>query len=207
MSDLPPADGVPPYSYEKPYSDIASAKNVIQPEYALGDILLLPNNPLQGNTPYQPQDKAAFSPLPREPFSIEGALLLGVILTFAKTPEGQKSLERIIVKYLDSCARMVESVQDACHSNWLTALNNQHITAAIGHKIGLIDDAGYVKILDHYRSVFDKMFAIALVGDTITGVTTLVQGAKVQTAAAAGASPETSSGLAALTNILGKAMG
>lgn len=159
---------------------------------------------------YIPQDRAAFSPLPLNPVSIEGFALLLLAAQFAKTPEGQKSLERIINKYLDSCARIVESVQDACHSNWLTALNNQHITAAISHKIGLIDDGGYLKVMDHYRAVFDKMFAIAVVTETITGVTTLVQGAKTYNQASTqdkslgfSTSDMTSaSGIAALTNIL-----
>lgn len=132
---------------------------------------------------FQPQDRFAFSPLPSEPISLEGAVLALLILKLSKTPEGMKSLERIAIKYMDSCARIVESIQDASHSNWLTALNNQHMAAAISHRIGLIDDGAYIKILDHYRSVFDKMFGLAAASEvmeaTVTGVTTLVQGSKV----------------------------
>lgn len=158
---------------------------------------------------YGPKDKAAFSPLPNNPLSIEGALIGAIIAIFMRTPQGQKSLEKIIEKYLDSCARIVESVQEACHSNWLTALNNQHITAAIGHKMGLIDDSGYLKIVDHYRSVFDKMLQesyISILGNTFQGITTLVTGSKYnvasQASAPVSAAPEKSStetgGLAAI---------
>ena len=127
---------------------------------------------------FQPQDRFAFSPLPSEPISLEGVVLALLLLKLSKTPEGMKTLERIAIKYLDSCARIIESVQDASHSNWLTALNNQHMAAAISHRIGLIDDGAYVKIMDHYRSVLDKMFLLSSVSETITGVTTLVQGSK-----------------------------
>jgi hypothetical protein len=136
--------------------------------------------------------------------------LLGVVANFARTKEGMKSLERLMVKYLDSCTTIISSVQDACHSNWLTALNNQHITAAISHRIGLIDDAGYLKIIDHYRSVFDKMFLLSAVDGTITGVTTLVQGAKVGQSSSSERSDEgtsrtkesSSEGIGALATVL-----
>lgn len=204
------------FNYQKPYAKFATAKDVIIPDHAIGEVLILPNDPIQGGSPFQPQDRMAFSPLPTDPLSIEGLALFLLIANFAKTPEGQKSLERIVLKYLDSCARIIESVQDASHSNWLTALNNQHITATISHRIGLIDDAGYIKVLDHYRSVFDKMLQTEWLGTAITGVTTLVQGAKTtntyqeRTGEHTGTSEtSTASGIGLLHDILGikKALG
>ncbi len=187
---------------------IYPAGSGIIPSYRLGDVLLIPmgddNDPLTRNAAYQPQDRMAFSPLPSQPLSIEGLALLGIIFNFARTKEGSKSLERIIIKYLDSCTKIIESVQDACHSNWLTALNNQHITLAVAHRIGLIDDAGYLKTLSHYQSVFDKMLKISAFETTFQGITTLVQGAKTTQVGLGGEQSE-AGGLPAVIGMLAKA--
>jgi hypothetical protein len=191
------------------------ADNALHAHYRLGAVSLFPqgdpNDELTRNMAFQPQDRMAFSPLPSQPYSTEGVALLLIIANFARTPEGQKSLERIVVKYLDSCTKIIESVEDACHSNWLTALNNQHITATIGHRIGLIDDAGYLKIMSHYQSVFDKMWQKDVALGALSGVTTLVQGSKTsitsQEAGQYGAkSSEGAAGIPALTSILTKVM-
>ena len=182
------------------------ADNALHAHFRLGAVSLFPqgdpNDELTRNMAFQPQDRMAFSPLPSQPYSTEGVALLLIIANFARTPEGQKSLERIVVKYLDSCTKIIESVEDACHSNWLTALNNQHITATIGHRIGLIDDAGYLKIMSHYQSVFDKMWQKDIALGALSGVTTLVQGSKINQ----GESGQGASGIPALTSILTKAM-
>ena len=153
----------------------------IEKEPTYENIRWLDFNITQGNFPFTPEDRFTFSPLPHDPISIEGLALLLIIKKLASSPEGLKALERIAIKYLDSCARIVESVEDACHTNWLTALNNQHISLAIAHKIGLIGNDAYIKTMDHYRSVFDKMWTAQMAGQILDGVTTLVQGAKVGT--------------------------
>ena len=154
--------------------------------------------PVEKEDKFQEQNRFAFSPLPYEPLSLEGAVLLLLVTKLSKTPEGQKSLERIILKYLDSCGRIIESVEEACHSNWLTALNNQHISAAICHRIGLIDDGGYLKIMDHYRSVFDKMWQAQMAGKILDGAVTIVGGTKV----GYGETGRGAAGIGALASIL-----
>ena len=142
------------------------------------------------------EERVAFSPITANTWSLDNLALILLIAKFSKTAEDKVHLKQIIVKYLDSCARIVEAVEDACHSNWLTALNNQHIAAAISHRIGLIDDGGYIKIMDHYRSVFDKMLQKGYVTDTVGNLTTLVQGSRT-------AGKETgATGLGALAAIL-----
>ena len=65
-------------------------------------------------------------------------------------------------------------------------------------------DGDYMRVLKHYQSVFDKMFGLTVVSETITGVTTLVQGAKTFTGGGAGvAGGEGASGIGALASILG----
>lgn len=188
----------PNYNYEKPYCKIASAESTMIPKRAMDKVLFLQNDLIQGDTPFQPQDRFTFSPLPTNPYSLEGLAIFALIANFARTKEGQKSLERIALKYIETCGSIIEAVQDASHSNWLTALNNQHITAAITHRIGLMDDASYIKIIDHYRSVFDKMFGLEIVSDTITGVTTLVQGNKVKSSTSEKGAVEETAGLVSL---------
>lgn len=148
-----------------------------------------------GGTPFQVQDRSSFSPLPSNVFSIEGLFMVMLLKTIMSNP---KMFERLAVKYLDSCARIVESVEDGCHSNWLTALNNQHIAAAISHRLGLIDNGSYVNIMQHYRSVFDKLL---IKGYTVEGLHTLVQGAKVAGSTLTGLAGAEADSLAALAKI------
>ena len=122
---------------------------------------------------FQPQDRGAFSPLPSNVMSAEGLFTIAVLFRLIRDrPEDFKALA---VKYLDSCARIVEAVEDSCHTHWLTALNNQHIAAGVAHRIGLLDDGSYLKIIEHYRHVFDSMYEKALIGE---GLQVFVQGAK-----------------------------
>lgn len=177
-----------------------TAQGEIVPEWSFQGVYFLPNNPLQGNTPYQPQDRALFSPLPTNVMSIEGGMV--TLIMFKLLRDHPDMFQKIALKYLDSCARIVESVEESCHSNWLTALNNQHIAAGISHRIGLIDDGSYIKIVDHYRSVFDKMWEAQMLGNVLEGIGTFVGQTKITGAAAKGATGGSSSGLAALANIL-----
>lgn len=152
--------------------------------------------PIEKEIYFEKEEHFAFSPLNAELLSFENLALLLLIVKLSKTPEGIKTLKELAIKYLDSCARIVESVEDACHSNWLTALNNQHIAASIAHRIGLIDDGSYMKIMEHYRSVFDKMWEKSFIENTVGSITTLVQGSKT-------AGAETgATGLGALAAIL-----
>lgn len=117
------------------------------------------DQPLGGKkvTPMTSQDHFAYYPGTGQTLTLENALLVALIMKLSKTKEGLQILERITIKYLDSCARVVASVEDACHSNWLTALNNQHIALGICHKLGLVGDHSYINTMEHYRAVFDKM--------------------------------------------------
>lgn len=141
------------------------------------------NNRVKWESFFQAEDHVAFSPATSR-HGIENAILLGIVLRLSKTPEGQKILERLAIKYLDTCGQIIASIQNASQTNWLTALNNQHITAGIAHRIGLMDDGAYLKVLDHYRSVFDKMFTESVLTSTLGSVGTLVQGSKWATGGA-----------------------
>jgi hypothetical protein len=147
---------------------------------------------------YISERHVAFSPL-ENGFSLEnGIMLLMALLIGRKDP---KALERIITKYLDVCGGIVGDIQQACHSNWLTALDNQFITVAIAHRIGLIDDGAYLKIYSHYDDVTNKMINSEFIGNTMQGITTLITGGSYSTRSASGVTEETKGLLGA---ILGK---
>ncbi len=143
-----------------------------------GSNIVVPEYRIPGHVFFQTEEHVAFSPA-TQGMSLENFVLIVALIKMSKSgPEGMKLFKEIAIKYLDSCARIVESVEDACHSNWLTALNNQHIAASIAHRIGLIDDGSYIRIMDHYTSVFNHMIMLIGITDTIGSVSTLVQGSK-----------------------------
>jgi hypothetical protein len=149
---------------------------------------------------FETERHLAFSPLTQE-MSIENLLLFFAIFKLSRSPEGIKTLERLAVKYIDATARIIESIQASSKSNWLTALNNQHITAAMVHRIGLIDDGGYLKIVDHYRNVFDKLYVLDAALSALGGVTTLVEGSTSKVTPAYGGTTELG-GLATILHAL-----
>lgn len=143
---------------------------------------------------FLPQNRFAFSPLPYDVMSVEGVAFALIMLKLSKTPEGQKILERLAMKYMDSIASIVESVQGPAKTHWAVGLNAQTTTAAILHRTGLIDDGGYEKIVDQSRTVFDKIWTKDFVEKMASNLTTLVEGSKV--------SAEGGTGLGALAAIL-----
>lgn len=134
--------------------------------------------PIPDEVDFQKEEHFAFSPMPQNVFTVENIGFILLVVKLSKTPEGIKTLERIALKYLDSCTKIISSIQESCSGNWLTALNNQHITVGMTHRIGLLDDGAYIKIFEHYRAVFDKMWEKSFITDTVGSVTTLVQGSK-----------------------------
>lgn len=152
------------------------------------------------------ENHVVFSPITEKKMTLENMLLIGVIVKLSKTPEGLKVLRDVAVKYLDSCAKIIDSVQAASAQNWLTALNNQHMSAGIAHRIGLLDDGAYLKVVDHYRNVFDKMFTLAAITDTLGSVGTLVQGSRTSTSEREpwGSQAESAAGLGTLIALLKK---
>jgi hypothetical protein len=93
-----------------------------------------------------------------------------------KTEEGQARLERIAIKYLDVTGKIIEAVADSSKTNWLNGINNVEFCAAICHKLGLIDNGGYVRMLNSVRNRFDKLYVFESARTALGGVTTLIQG-------------------------------
>jgi hypothetical protein len=112
---------------------------------------------------------------------IEALALLAYFVKCSKTPEGMKSIERIILKYLDSMSDIISSMQASSAANWWTAMMNQYQQTSILQRMGLISpyDAERTKMfLDNkFGQILDKSYF----GDIVSGVTTLVQGSSIKT--------------------------
>ena len=155
-------------------------------------------------SPMTSQDHMSFYPGTGQTLTLENALLVALIMKLSKTPEGLKTLEGLAVKYLDSCARIVSSVEGACHSNWLTALNNQHIALGICHKLGLVGDHSYIKTMEHYRAVFDKMLIKGYVVEGLHTLTNVVVGSQAESPGKGMAGAKGLGLLADIRNVAGK---
>lgn len=130
---------------------------------------------------FEHEDNIAWYPGTSEQFSLQNVMLVLFMAKLMKTGEGQARLERIITKYLEVTGRIVESVADSSKTNWLNGINNVEFLAAITHKIGLIDNGGYVRMLNSVRTRFDKIYSAEAALSALGGVTTLIQGSKIET--------------------------
>jgi hypothetical protein len=123
------------------------------------------------------EERGVFFPTTQNLISFDNLTLYLIAFKLLKTDP--KLFKEIIVTYLDCCARIVESVEKASHgSHWMGAIVKETTVAAIAHRIGLIDDGGYEKIVDQNRNIFDKLLVKDIALEGLAGVTTLVQGSQ-----------------------------
>jgi hypothetical protein len=142
-----------------------------------------------------------FGPVAREYSEIETLLLAVVLAKMTKTPDGLKHLRDIFIKYLDSTARIIESMQRASSANWMNALLNSYVAVPIYERLGLITpfDKVHTQLwLDH---VFGEMEKISVAFEGLTSITTLIEGSKVS-AGKGGVSGESLGTLATLLKVL-----
>jgi hypothetical protein len=99
---------------------------------------------------------------------------------------------------LEVTGKIIEAVADSSKTNWLNGINNVEFCAAICHKIGLIDNGGYVRMLNSVRTRFDKLYAAEAALAALGGVTTLIQGSTYKESEKEGIS---TSGLATIAQI------
>jgi len=142
----------------------------------------------------------AFGPVAQEYSDIESLLLVLYFAKSMKTPEGQKHVKEIIVKYLDTMGNVINAMQKASSSNVLTAILNQYACTNIYARIGLITPFDQIQtkiFLDHYLG---ELLKLSYVGECVQGLTTLVDATSMSTS-----TPTTKSdyaGLATLAKVL-----
>lgn len=147
---------------------------------------------------FAPKDKIPFSPLPNNVLTAEGAFL-GLLL-FKMLKDKPKMLERIIIKYLDSISGICGSIMDSGKTNPLTGVHNTTVLATMLHRLGLIDNGGYLKIVDESRNIISVMQAQVTAGIALEGVQTFVEGSKTTSTAGKYGITRTASGLGLLAN-------
>jgi len=159
---------------------------------------IIPNMDTVGNF-------TTFGPLGK--YSKYGTLfMLAIAARYTKTPDGQKLLAQMVMKYLDSMAKVISSMQPASASNWLTALMNQRTSINILARVGLMspyDQFSESVWLDH---IYLEMLNKNIIDLTVGSLTTLVTGATIESHGAAekGATGafESAEGVAAFAKIL-----
>ena len=165
-------------------------------EYVLAeyDVFLLGFNPIQGNYPFEHEDRMPFSPFTRGLYTPDNALILMLLLKAWKEPAAMKEITKMMETYMKSVASIIGDIAACGKTSYAANTNALMVATAILHKIGLINDGGVVRTQEHLRSVFDKMFEFGIFNTAAQSVTTLVEGSKV----GQGALSEGSSGLSAL---------
>jgi len=147
----------------------------------------VPDSRIPGHIFFQTERHVAFSPL-EEGATLENLTILVTVAKLCRTPEGQKILKDVLVKYLACCSDIVSACQRACiGANAITAIANNNLTAAIAHRLGLIDDGGYIRICDHNTTVTNALIDISVLQNIAGPVTTLVTGSEYHAGAAEGA--------------------
>lgn len=143
---------------------------------------------IQNEDRFSPQNGFAFNPLaPDGLMSVENLILLFIVKKFSETPEGRVQLASIIKNYLDSTTKILTSIVETGKAHPVTALNASTLFSVVAHRMGLISDAGYLKMADQTRSLADKMILMAAAGIAFDGVSSLVEaGGKVAAATAGG---------------------
>lgn len=164
-------------------------------------VALLGNDPIQGNTPFQFQDRTGFSPLPSNMFSQEG-LFIGLLL-FKLMKDKPQLFERLARRYMDNVTSIINHIADSGKAHPLSHLNSTTLAAAVAHRNGLLDNGGYVKVIDQTRSIIDKLINLATAGLALEGVQTLVEGTSTTQRVTRYGETTSQQGLAALANIRG----
>lgn len=143
---------------------------------------IIPNMDTVGNY-------ATFGPLGSlGKYSKYGTLVMLLMLKkIGDGPDGKELLARMVIKYLDSMAKVISSMQTSSAGNWLTALMNQRTMINMLARVGFIspyDQFSESVWLDH---IFAEMEKLNLLENTIGSLTTLVTGSTYEHGGESGA--------------------
>lgn len=145
----------------------------------------------------------SLGPAPAGTFSqIEALLIVALARKLVETPHGQTMLRDIIVKYLESIAKVIGSIYHAGTQNWMNGLVGNRVAVDIYARMGLMSprDAMLERAwIDHQ---IGEMLLTQRAGMGIDAVTTMINQAETQTAAEKGASPQRETGIAEIVGLL-----
>lgn len=110
---------------------------------------------IQNEDRFAPVGAFAYSPLAQELFSVDNGVLALLVVYLAK--KNPAMLERIINKYLDNVTDLLSDIVESGKTHPLSAINAHTTFAVVAHRFGIINDAGYLKIVDQTRSIIDKI--------------------------------------------------
>lgn len=152
----------------------------IVPAWEFGKVVGLPFPQIQGALPFQSENKrAAYSPFSAETFTLDNAVMAIAIMKLIKTPDGVKTIEKLFIKHMESLTKMLDSIEGSGNTNWVTAGYSQIMASNLLHRFGLVNDGDHLRLTDHVRVTFDKMWQSGFINDTVGSLTTMVAGSRI----------------------------
>lgn len=149
---------------------------------------------------FEPQNRSPFSPLPDNLFSQEGAYIGALLIWLLKNRPD--TFEKLANNYITTCGNIVSKIMESGKASPYAAINSHTAAACVLHRLGLITNGGYLKIVDQSRNMISVLQQLAALGKVLDGLTSLVEGASVS--AGAGAAPTKGLGILADLYATGK---
>jgi hypothetical protein len=138
-------------------------------------VYLLGFDPLQGNMPFQHQDRMAFSPFSTDLLTVDNAFLMLMFVKALKQPDGVKMIQGLASKYMDTTSKIVSDIMDSGNTTWMANGNATMLASAFLHRQGLLDDGGCIRVQEHVRGTFDKMFTMNFVTGSLGALSSLTK--------------------------------
>ena len=169
-------------------------------EYVLSEyeVYLMGFEPIQGNYPFTHEDRSPYSIFTRHIETPDNLLIVLLALKAWRDKDAFKQLIGLMESYAKATAGAISDVANCGKSSYGANTNAIMLASAMAHKAGLINDAGVVRVQEHLRGVFDKLFELDIFSNALNSVTTLVEGTKI----GQGESGMGQSGLSALLSTL-----
>lgn len=140
--------------------------------------VLLGFAPMEKNFPFMHEDRAPFSPFTRQIDTPDNLLWLAIVAK-GLTKDNYKAFTQFMDSYMTNCQKVIGHISDMGNQNWMSNVNATLLLSGILHRMGLLDDAGYVRSQEHCRTAFDKLYIQETALGALNGVSTLINGSKV----------------------------
>lgn len=137
-------------------------------------VSLIGFDPIQGNMVFQHQDRMPFSPFTSEKMSFDNLFMLAVIFK-GLTKDNYAAFTKLVGDYMQNVGRAITAVSSMGDANWANHTSSTMLMASMLHRLGMLDDQGLVRVQEHCRTIFDKMWQKDVALGALGGVTSLAK--------------------------------